>query len=191
MLFGATKVGQLNSGPIAFGMYLSDYTSLADHHLIGPGLPIFAYLSRETSWAIPWPSSFTLIATQDTEEWEENQQTGASVQKKWEDRESKAYWIGAVTGPWEFALHDGLMPVPRMKLLKTAKEHPEQLHAEWSSTAGYGIAWVDSDKNVSGFLAPHSQSIFALTGIGKSKWKSVNDWENFKYYVNLDGVVLG
>lgn len=187
-LFGAQRIGHLPAGPIAFGMYLSDYSSLLDRHLVGPGLPIFAYLGRDTSWIVPWPSSFTLMATQDVETIEHKDN---SHQKPWEEREAKAFWIGSVTGPWEFALDDGIMSVPRMKLLKLSKDHPEELHAEWSSTAGYGISWVKDGHNVSGFLAQHSRSVEELTGIPKSDYKKVEDWENYKYYVNLDGVVMG
>jgi hypothetical protein len=189
-LFGAQKVAQLPPGPVAFGMYLSDYTSLVDHHQVGPGVPMFAYLGRQTSWAIPWPSSFTMVSTQDVESWEQKN-TGKAAQKPWDQRKSKAYWIGTVTGPWEFALHDGIMAVPRMNLLKTAKQHPEELEVEWSGTAGYGISWVNSDDNVSGFLSHGSQSIQDMTGVQRAKWKAASDWDNFKYFVNLDGVVLG
>jgi len=188
-LFGAQRIGQFTSGPIAFGMYLSDYSSLLDRHLVGPGLPIFAYLGRDTSWLIPWPSSFSVLSTQDVENWSETKKAGA--QKSWEARDPKAYWIGAVTGPWEFALDDGLMAVPRMKLLRMSKEHPQQLHADWSSTAGYGISWVTDESNVSGFMAHGSHSVEELTGIAKSTYQAVDNWEGFKYYVNLDGVVMG
>jgi len=193
LLFGAQRIGQLPSGPIAFGMYLSDYTSLLDRHLVGPGLPIFSYLGRDTSWAIPWPSSFTLLATQEVEKWQHEQAKKSQDQKQkaWQDRESKAFWIGAVTGPWEFALDNGLMAIPRMKLLKMATDNPQQLQAEWSGSAGYGIRWIKYNGNVSGFLAPRSRSIEELTGIPKAGFKGTDEWENYKYYVNLDGVVLG
>jgi len=197
-LFGAQHLGHLSQGPIAFGMYLSDYTSLLDKHLQGPGLPIFSYVGRDTSWLIPWPSSFTVMSTQDVEEWENEQKSQReddnqpTTQKAWKDRESKAYWIGSVTGPWEFALDDGLMALPRLKLLNMSKNYPAQLSADWSSTAGYGLSWIKDASSIEGNDAAHgSRNIEDLTGIAKSTYKDVTDWQNFKYYVNLDGVVMG
>jgi len=192
-LFGAQRLGHLSSGPTVFGMYLSDYTSLLDKHLEGPGLPIFSYVGRDTSWLIPWPSSFTVLSTQDAEEWQKEQSMNSprTAQKSWKDRESKAYWIGAITGPWEFALDNGLNALPRLKLLNMSKKYPAQLSADWSSTAGYGISWVKDDSNVEGALAHGSRSVEELTGVAKSDYKDVADWQNFKYYINLDGVVMG
>lgn len=207
-LLTAQRIAPLPDGPIAFGMYLSDYTSLLDRHLVGPGLPIFAYLGRATSWLIPWPSSFTILSAKDVEEWEQQRSQSLALatmhtqedkveapiapkQKLWKEREAQAYWIGAVTGPWQFALDADLLAIPRLKLLKMAKEHPKQIRAEWSSTASYGISWVKDAKNVSGFLAPRSRSVTELTGAPQSDYKETNSWDGFKYYVNLDGVVLG
>jgi len=142
------------------------------------------------AWLIPWPSSFSVMATQDTEDWQNEQKTTKS-QLPWEKREKKAYWVGTITGPWEFAVDDALTSIPRLKLLKLAKQHPDQLHVEWSGTAVYGISWVKDDNNVSGFLAPRSQSVEELTGISKSKYRSIANTDNFQYYINLDGVVMG
>jgi hypothetical protein len=116
---------------------------------------------------------------------------GMTLQKPWEARESKAFWIGAVTGPWEYQLDDGLLAVPRLKLLKLTKEHPEQLNAEYSGVAGYGLSWVHDDGNIAGFLASRHRSVKELTGVSQSKFKPVSEWANFKYFINMDGVVLG
>merc|ERR1719460_308663 len=121
----------------------------------------------------------------------ERVQKSATKQKPWKQRSSQAYWIGAVTGPWEFALDDGLMALPRLKFLKMAADHPEQIHGLWYETAGYGVHWIRDEHNVSGFLAPHPRSVEELTGIAKAKFQGAKKWQNFKYYVNLDGVVMG
>lgn len=195
-LLHTQRMAELPAGPIAFGMYLSDYTSLVDRHLIGPGLPIFSYLGRDTSWAVPWPSSFTVMSSSEAEEWQERQESASDkeksiVQKTWEQRESKAYWIGTVTGPWEFALDSGLDAVPRLKMLKLASENQEQLRADWSKTAGYGISWVHDNDKIGGFGAHQARDVQEMTGIAKAGYQDVDTWQNYKYFVNLDGVVLG
>lgn len=207
-LLGILRVSTLPPGPIAFGMYLSDYTSLVDHFITGPGLPMFTYLGRHTSWAIPWPSSFTVFSTYEVEKLREAgimhssfSKGGTPVQKlsdsvmgqhPWESRTPKAYWIGTVTGPWDFQMDAGVQAVPRVKLLRLSKEHPQELMAEWSGVAGYGVSWIDYlNDNVSGFPAQQSRNIEEITGIPKSDYKPVQEWMDYKYFVNLDGVVMG
>jgi len=207
-LLGLLRVSTLPPGPIAFGMYLSDYTSLVDHFITGPGLPMFVYLGRHTSWGIPWPSSFTLFSTHEVEELQDagilqkslgkadvppQTSSGTVVrQQPWESRIPKAYWIGTVTGAWDFQIDAGLPAVPRLKLLRLSKEHPQELLAEWSGVAGYGVSWVDYlNESVSGFPAQHPRSVEEITGIAKSTYKTVEEWMDYKYFVNLDGVVMG
>lgn len=200
-LLASMRLAGLPPGPISFGMYLSDYTCLLDHHLYGPGVPIFAYLARETSWVIPFPSSFSVISTKEIDEWQ------AELRKKsegkphedplatrpWDDRTSRAYWVGAITGPWEFAADPALMAVPRLKLLRLAKDHPDRLKAEWSNLATYGISWVHDSQHVSGFMnqgQPHG--LVNLTGIDQNQgFTPLKRWSHYKYYLNIDGVVMG
>lgn len=195
VLLAAMRVAELPSGPIVFGMYLSDYSCLGDRHLIGPGLPIFAYLTRETSWLIPWPSSFTLYSTKEIEDLHNgsSEAEAASDNFDWAERKAKAFWIGTVTGPWEFAPDIALPAVPRLKLLRLSSQHPEFLQAEWSGVAHYGISWLDDTNNaVKGFLANESHPIEQLTGLPKSEYKRVWEWQDtYKYYLNVDGVVMG
>jgi len=196
LFLGVQSLATLPKHPIVFGMYLSDYSCLLDRHLVGPGLPIFAYLTRDTSWLIPFPSSFTLKSTQDVEQFQKQSRQGHSLVQEaplvpWSKRRAQAYWIGAVTGPWEFTPDAGLMAVPRLNLLHKTAQHPAQLHAEWSNLASYGISWVHDTENVSGFLAHRPRGVEELTGIKKSGRKELVDWSDYKYYINLDGVVMG
>lgn len=197
-LLAVQRVAALPPGPVVFGLYLSDYTCLADRHLVGPGVPIFAYLGRDTSWVIPWPSSFMLHTTYQIENWHRSRRMKRLGEKKqhesavpWSGRVAKAYWIGTVTGPWEFTADASLMAVPRMKLLRLASEHPDKLQAEWSGVASYGISWVKSMYSVGGFLANKSREIKDLTGVKAVSPKPLQQWANFKYYLNVDGVVMG
>jgi len=197
-LLAVQRVAALPSEPVVFGLYLSDYTCLADRHLVGPGVPIFAYLGRDTSWVIPWPSSFMLHTTYQIENWHRSRRMKRLGEKKkrdlavpWSDRVAKAYWIGTVTGPWEFAADASLMAVPRMKLLRLTSEHPDKLQAEWSGVASYGITWVKSADSVAGFLANQTHGIKELTGRGPVSPKPLQQWADFKYYLNVDGVVMG
>jgi len=197
-LLAVQRVAALPPTPVVFGLYLSDYTCLADRHLVGPGVPIFAYLGRDTSWVIPWPNSFMLHTTYQTENWHRSRRMKRLGEKKkrdlvvpWSDRVAKAYWIGTVTGPWEFAADASLMAVPRMKLLRLTSEHPDKLQAEWSGVASYGISWVKSVDSVAGFLANKTRSIKELTGVLPVSPKPLQQWANFKYYLNIDGVVMG
>jgi len=181
-LLAAQRVAVLPSGPIAFGVYLSDYTCLVDRHRVGPGLPLFAYLRRDTSWAIPWPSSFAVLSTLQAER--------ALGPRPWAARRPRAYWLGTVTGPWELVPDAALAALPRLRLLRLARAHPEQLQAEWSGLAAYGIGWVRGT-GLAGLLANASRSVEDLTGARRSSYKSLERWDHFKYYVNLDGVVMG
>mmetsp|Transcript_52995 Transcript_52995/g.102286 ORF Transcript_52995/g.102286 Transcript_52995/m.102286 type:complete len:543 (-) Transcript_52995:79-1707(-) len=197
-LLAVQRVAALPSAPVVFGLYLSDYTCLADRHLVGPGIPIFAYLGRDTSWVIPWPNSFMLHTTYQIENWHRSRRVKRLGEKKqhdvvvpWSDRVAKAYWIGTVTGPWEFAADASLMAVPRMKLLRLTSEHPDKLQAEWSGVASYGISWVKDSDSVAGFLANKTRSIKELTGVLPVSPKPLQQWANFKYYLNVDGVVMG
>jgi len=201
-LLAAQRLATMPSGPTVFGIYLSDYTCLMDRHLIGPGIPMFAYLKRETSWVIPWPSSFTLYSTYQIEQWQKKlRQKQPLLQSasgrlpaaspQWSRRTSKAFWIGTITGPWDLVPDAGLAAVPRLKLLRLTKEHPLQLQAEWSSIATYGISWAYGEKSVRGFLGNESRTVENLTGIAQSGFRPLEDWANFKYYMNLDGVVMG
>lgn len=199
-LLAAMRVATLPPGPIAFGMYLSDYTCLLDHHLYGPGVPVFAYLTRETSWVIPFPSSFSVISTMDMDLWQaelrkKNQATPREeflATTPWDRRTSQAYWVGAITGPWEFAADAAIMAVPRLKLLRLAKDHPESLKAEWSNLATYGISWVYDAHHISGFMSKDQpRSVENLTGIEQAGFTPLKKWANYKYYLNIDGVVMG
>lgn len=189
MLLGVAKARALPEGPIAFGMYLSDYSCIADRHLIGPGVPIFAYLSRDTSWLIPWPSSFTLISSLEVEDMLNSNPPPPA--EKWPERDAKAYWIGTVTGPWELSPDVDILAVPRLKLLTLAKQYPDLLQTLWSGTASYGISWITPEQNISGFNANGSISVEELTGIPRASYQGATAWENYKYYLNVDGVVMG
>lgn len=199
LLLGVQRVAAMPKGPVVFGMYLSDYTCLGDRHLIGPGIPIFSYLTRETSWTIPWPSSFTLASQWEVEKWNKKKskkallaQGGQQAGKKdWAKRKARAYWIGTITGPWEVVPDAALMAIPRLNLLKISSDNPDQVQADWSGMAGYGISWIKSDKNVSGFGGSRPRSVVELTGKKKVGRSFVDDWDNYKYYLNIDGVVMG
>lgn len=199
-LLAAMRVASLPPGPIVFGMYLSDYTCLLDHHLYGPGVPIFAYLSRETSWVIPFPSSFSVISTMEIDQWqaelvkksEGKPHADPLATRPWDRRTPRAYWVGAITGPWEFAADPAIMAVPRLKLLRLAKDHPDRLKAEWSNLATYGITWVHDSEHIAGFMNNDPpRSVVNLTGIEQAGFTPLNKWAHYKYYLNIDGVVMG
>lgn len=207
---GVQKLSTLPENPIVFGMYLSDYSCLLDRHLIGPGLPMFSYIARDTSWLIPFPSSFTLMATREVEMLEKKRlahrkserrsllqdaaddaQLMASSLTPWAKRKSKAFWIGAVTGPWEFSLDADLMALPRLNLLRKTKEFPEQLHTEWTNLATYGITWVNDSTHIAGAFAKQPHSMKDVVGVEPSKRRPASEWSDYKYYLNIDGVVMG
>lgn len=192
-LYAVQRVAGLPPGPMAFGLYLSDYTCLVDRHLVGPGVPLFAYLGRQTSWAIPWPSSFTVHSTQQLEA-RPPRTPALRGAAGWAARSARAYWIGTITGPWELSPDADLAALPRLKLLHLARDHPEALRAEWSGVAAYGISWVRSRDRLEGFQPGSvngSHSVAELTGLRQAGFKALEQWGHFKYYVNLDGVVMG
>jgi len=191
MLLAVQRVAVLPPGPTVLALYLSDYSCLADRHLIGPGLPIFAYLRRETSWLIPWPSSFTLHSTMQVEDSRTGLSGNISDQSAWSSRVGRAYWIGTVTGPWELVPDAVLTALPRLQLLKLASQHPKHLQVEWSGAATYGISWIADSSSVQGFYSNSSQKVRDLTGIKRSVYKRLNNFSKFKYYINVDGVVMG
>lgn len=192
MLLGVSRLAPLPTTPTVFGMYLSDYTCLVDRHLVGPGLPLFSYLIRDTSWAIPYPSSFTMVSQYEVEKWRGKKvKDGSAAVKAWEKRKPTAYWIGTLTGPWEIVPDRALAAIPRVNLLRLSANHPKQLQAEWSGVASYGISWVKSEKNVSGFQGAQPHDIEKLTGRRMADRLSVELWDSHKYYVNVDGVVMG
>lgn len=206
LLLGVQRAATLPTGPVAFGLYLSDYTSLVDRYLTGPGLPLFAYLGRDTSWAIPWPSSWTVISAYDVEQLQSKGKIqkqgsrdahrqakgqGSVLQKSWDLRTPTAYWIGQVTGPLWVQVDAGLLALPRLKILRLSHDHPHEVKAEWSLPPISVEPWIKNMTNVSGFETKQSRSVQELTGIPPSEYKGVDQWMNYKYYVNLDGVVLG
>jgi len=205
-LLGVQQRATLPTGPIVFGMHLSDYTSLVDRVWTGPGVPLFAYLGRDTSWAIPWPSSWTVLSTYDVEQLQSKgtihkpdsrdahpqaRGQGSVVQKSWDLRTPTAYWIGQVTGPLWRQVDAGLLALPRVKLLRLSHDHPREVKAEWYSPPISVEPWIKNKTNLSGFETSQSRSVQEITGIPLSEYKEVDQWMNYKYYVNVDGVVLG
>jgi len=208
---GVQRLATLPENPIVFGMYLSDYSCLLDRYLVGPGLPIFSYIARDTSWLIPFPSSFTLMSTMQVEQLKaggsrksdqrssllasadaSDEALEAPVGTPWAERKSKAFWIGAVTGPWEYSPDADLMALPRLNLLRKAKESPAQLEAQWTNLATYGLGWIATDGvGVAGAEAKRSRSLEELVGVKQSPHKEASEWAGYKYYVNVDGVVMG
>mmetsp|Transcript_51542 Transcript_51542/g.122603 ORF Transcript_51542/g.122603 Transcript_51542/m.122603 type:complete len:609 (-) Transcript_51542:102-1928(-) len=186
ILLQLLKRKALPEAPLVFGIYLSDYTCLQDRHVNGP-VPMFAYLARDTSSLIPWPSSFTIYSTLEMEELQAKQ---ASELFRWSSKKSKAYWIGAITGPFESVPHAALRALPRMKALLLARQHTDLLQVEWSSAAAYGVNWIRGE-NVSGLGGERPRPIEEFTGRAKAARARVEAWYDYKYYLNLDGVVMG
>jgi hypothetical protein len=104
----------------------------------------------------------------------------------------KAYWIGTLTGPWEVQPDDAIGAVPRVKLLRLAAQNRAQLQAEWSGVASYGIKWIKNSTHIQGLNASGPpRTVEAVTGAKRVGRKKLSQWADFKYYVNLDGVVMG
>lgn len=192
-MLGIQKIAPLPSGPVAFGMHLSDYTCLLDRHNVGPGVPIFSYLGRDTSWAIPWPSTFTMASAMEASELKNNGPAdGTTELVPWPQKKSLAYWVGAVTGPWEFLADSALDSVPRVQLLELSHKYPKLLKAQWTSVASYGLSWInDANGSVAGANSPRERTIEEITGVPMSSYAAPRKWAGYKYYVNIDGVVLG
>jgi hypothetical protein len=147
----------------------------AEHHQ--PQIPVLTWDTSPEHWDLAWPTPFhRKIVSRSPQE--------RFSSMPWHARSNKAYWRGALDGPWH-APPWSWSALWRHRLVRIASKHPEL----------FDVGYTNVDENMypgTGFSGPEQESkLGKLEAFVRPFVKAQEDEKHsskFKYVINVDGV---